>query len=73
LPYEAVRTSLGSEIDLMYTYKPISNLELNAAYCFFLPTESMEKYDGLKSGSSRFAQYAYIMITYKPNFFSTAK
>lgn len=73
LPYEAVRNSLGSEIDLMYTYKPIPNLELNAAYCFFLPTESMEKYDGLKAGTSRFAQYAYIMITYKPNFLSTAK
>jgi len=73
LTYEAVKKSLGSEIDLMYIYKPIPNLELNVGYCFFLPTETMEKFDGLNSGTSRFAQYAYIMFTYKPNFFSTGK
>jgi len=73
LQYVTVKKSLGSEIDLMYVYKPIPNLELNAAYCFFLPTETMERYDGLKPGTSKFAQYAYIMITYKPNFFSTEK
>jgi hypothetical protein len=71
--YEEKSKSLGSEIDLMYVYKPIPNLELNAAYCFFLPTETMEAYDGLKAGTSRFAQYAYIMITYKPNFFNSDK
>ena len=54
-------------------YKPIPNLELNAAYCFFLPTSTMEIYDGLKSGTARFAQYAYVMITYKPNFFNSDK
>ncbi|MEI6455029.1 MAG: alginate export family protein [bacterium] len=73
LPYVEVKKSLGSEIDLMYVYKPIPNLELNAAYCFFLPTETMEIFDGLKAGTSRWAQYAYIMITWKPNFFSTEK
>ncbi|MEI7726612.1 MAG: alginate export family protein [Bacteroidota bacterium] len=71
--YQEVSTNLGSEIDLMYTYKPIPNLELNAAYCFFLPTATMELYDGLKSGTARFAQYAYVMITYKPNFFNSDK
>ena len=73
LPYLAVSKSLGSEIDLMYTYKPVANLELNAAYCFFLPTATMEAYDGLKTGTARFAQYAYLMITYKPNFFNSGK
>jgi hypothetical protein len=71
--YVAVSKSLGSEIDIMYTYKPIANLELNAAYCFFLPTATMETYNGLKTGTARFAQYAYFMITYKPNFFNSAK
>jgi len=73
LPYVAVGRSLGSEIDLMYNYKPLPNLELNLAYCFFLPTSTMERYDGLKPGTSKFAQYAYIMVTYKPDFFSTDK
>ena len=71
--YVEVSKNLGSEIDLMYIYKPIPNLELNAAYCFFLPTSTMEIYDGLKSGTARFAQYAYVMITYKPNFFNSDK
>jgi hypothetical protein len=73
LPYQQVDKSLGSEIDLMYVYKPIPNLELNAAYCFFLPTETMELSSNLKAGTSQWAQYAYIMITYKPNFFSSEK
>ena len=73
LGYTAVSKSLGSEIDLMYSYKPIANLEFNAAYCFFMPTSTMETYDGLKTGTARFAQYAYIMITYKPNFFNSGK
>ena len=71
LPYAEVKTSLGSEFDLMYVYKPIPNLELNAAYCFFLPTPAMEILDKIEVGKSKFAQYAYIMITYKPNFFNS--
>jgi hypothetical protein len=73
LPYQKVDKSLGSEIDLMYIYKPIPSLELNAAYCFFLPTKTMELFSNLKAGTSQWAQYAYIMITYKPNFFSSEK
>ena len=74
LPYQEADTkSLGSEIDMMYVFKPIPNLELNAAYCFFLPTKTMELSSNLKTGTSKWAQYAYIMITYKPNFFSSEK
>jgi hypothetical protein len=72
-PYMKVDKSLGSEIDLMYIYKPIPNLELNAAYCFYLPTETMESFSKLKPGTSEWAQYFYVMITYKPNFFSSEK
>ncbi|MCK9421760.1 MAG: alginate export family protein [Bacteroidales bacterium] len=73
LPYTTVKTSLGSEIDLMYIYKPIPNLELNAAYCFFLPTATMETFNKIEVGKSKFAQYAYIMVTYKPSFFNSEK
>jgi hypothetical protein len=72
-PYLKVTKSLGSEIDLMYIFKPVPNFELNAAYCVFLPTQTMEAFDGLKTGTARFAQYAYIMITYKPNFYNSEK
>jgi hypothetical protein len=73
LPYTKVDKGLGSEIDLMYIFKVLPNFELNMAYCFFLQTKTMEMQRGLKEGTSKFAQYAYIMITYKPNFFSTEK
>jgi len=73
LPYLAVDKNLGSEIDLMFVYKPVANFEINTAYCFFLPTESMERFDGLKPGTSKWAQYAYVMLTWKPTFFSSDK
>lgn len=73
LPYQSVKTDLGSEVDLMFLYKPIPNLELNAAYCLYLKTNTREILDGLKTGKGRLAQYAYLMITYKPNFFSSEK
>jgi hypothetical protein len=73
LPYVEVDKNLGSEIDMMVVYKPFSNFELNAAYCFFLPTESMERLNGIHIGTSEWAQYAYVMLTFKPNFFNSDK
>ena len=70
--YTEVSRNLGSEVDLMCIYKPVQNLELSAAYCFFLPTATMKSFSGVK-GDPRFAQYAYIMITYKPTFFNSEK
>ncbi len=73
LPYTKVDKNLGHEIDLMAVYTPVKNLELNAAYCFFLPTETMEQLNNLKAGTSEWAQYAYVMITYRPTFFNSEK
>jgi len=73
LPYVEVGRNLGSEIDLMVIYKPVPNFEINAAYCFFLPTSAMERLNGLNEGTSKWAQYAYIMLTYKPIFFNSEK
>ncbi len=73
LPYVNVEKHLGSEIDLMVLYKPVKNFEINAAYCFFLPTETMERFNGLKPGTGEMGQYAYIMLTYKPTFFTAEK
>ena len=57
----------------MYVYKVLPTLDLNLAYCFFLQTKTMELQRGLAAGTSKFAQYAYVMITYKPNFFTSEK
>ena len=71
--YQKVSTDLGSEIDLMFLYKPVPNLELNAAYCLYLQSKTKEIMDGLKAGTGRPGQYAYLMITYKPSFFTSEK
>jgi hypothetical protein len=71
LPYTKVDKGLGNEIDVMCVYKPIKNLEINAAYCFFLASETMEKLNNLNVGTSEWEQYAYIMLTYKPTFFNS--
>lgn len=71
--YLEVKKNLGSEIDLMVTHQIVKGFEVNAAYCFFLPTSTMEIYNGLKPGTSEWAQYAYVMLTWKPTFFTTDK
>ncbi|MDP4281226.1 MAG: alginate export family protein [Bacteroidota bacterium] len=73
LAYQSVDKNLGHEIDIMYTYKPYANLEFSAAYCFFLQTNTMDLMSNLKAGSSEFANYAYVMLVYKPNFFNSEK
>jgi hypothetical protein len=73
LPYTEVDKNLGHEIDLMVIYTPVKTLDLNAAYCFFLPTDAMNQLNGLKAGTSTFAQYAYLMLTWKPTFFNSEK
>ena len=73
LPYQKVGKDLGSEIDVMFLYKPLPNLELNAAYCLYLKTTTREILDNLPPGHGRLGQYGYIMITYKPNFFTSEK
>ena len=57
----------------MVTHQIVKGFEVNAAYCFFLPTSTMEIYNGLKPGTSEWAQYAYVMLTWKPTFFTTEK
>lgn len=71
--FEKVDKNLGSELDLMVLYKPYPNFEINAAYCFYLPTTTMEKLNKLAPNTSTWAQFAYIMLTYKPNFFNSDK
>jgi hypothetical protein len=73
IKYQAVNKNLGSEVDVMFLYKPTSNLELNAAYCLYMPTDTKDILDGLKAGTGRLGQYAYLMITYKPTFFTSEK
>jgi hypothetical protein len=73
LPFRKVAKNLGSEIDLMFLYKPMPGFELNAAYCLYFKTTTREILDNITAGNGRIGQYGYLMITYKPNFFNSEK
>lgn len=60
--------ALGSEIDLLYTYKQSKTVNLSLGYSVYLPSETMEKLHGITKGDSKFAQFAYLMLTIKPVF-----
>lgn len=73
LPYTTVNKDLGTEIDLTFTYKPIQNFDLSIGYSCYFPTRAMEMLSNLKPGTAKFAQFAYLQINYKPNFFNSGK
>ena len=60
--------ALGSEIDLIYNYKQSKALNFSLGYSVFLPTETMEKLHGYNKNESKFAHFAYMMVTFKPTF-----
>jgi len=62
---------LGSEIDLSIKYKPAENTEFSCGYSTMLSSQSMEI---LKGGDhSKYQQWAWIMLTFKPEFLNTGK
>jgi hypothetical protein len=62
---------LGSEIDLIYTYKVNKIVNLSVGYCTMLPGETMEYLHKINKRESKFAQFAYLMLSFKPNFFTS--
>ena len=62
---------LGSEIDLSLKYKPADNLEITGGYSSMFATPTMEL---LKGGDhSKYPSWAWIMLTFKPEFLNTSK
>jgi len=62
---------LGSEIDLIYTYKFNKQANLSLGYCTMLPSESMEYISNIKANEHKYSQFAYLMISFKPNFYTS--
>ncbi|MFZ4413361.1 MAG: alginate export family protein [Bacteroidales bacterium] len=72
-PSLEVNKSLGSEIDLVYTYKYNKIINLSLAYCTMLPNETLKYlHTGvIGGGNTKFPQFVYLMISFKPNFFTS--
>jgi len=59
---------LGSEIDLMLTYKAGNDISLKAGYSFMLPNRTLEIIDEIEEGESRFAQFGWLQVQFTPAF-----
>lgn len=64
-------TDLGSEIDLMYTGKLMKDLVVQAGVSYYLTTESLEKVKKVNRTDLRSPYWAWVMITFTPELFST--
>jgi hypothetical protein len=64
-------TDMGSEFDLMYTYKILPELTLQAGASYYITTETFEKVKGV-NGSDILAPYwVWTMITFTPELFKS--
>lgn len=65
-------SSLGTEVDLVYTLALSQNVKFNLGYSQMFATETME---AIKGGGDRSAvnNWAWAMISFKPQLFTTAK
>lgn len=64
-----INQELGSELDLTFQWKIMSEVSLQAGYSMFAATETLEKLKNVYNKEYKFPQFAYIMISVKPTFF----
>lgn len=65
--YEAMSSSLGTELDLTFNYTLTKGVALQFGYSHMMATETME---AIKGGSKdETNNWAYLMITFKPQLF----
>ena len=62
---------IGSEIDLLADYKVSQSLSLQAGWSTYMKNKGTRILKDQVGVNTRFPQWAYIMITFKPVFLST--
>lgn len=68
--YELDR-NLGLEMALVYKYKIHRDVKLEAGYAFHTSTPTLEFLNGIAAGRSKFSQFGYVMLEYKPVLFDS--
>lgn len=71
--YARLPRSLGGEVDLHYRFDVFEDFWVRVGYSVMLPTATMEQLSGMAPGGSRFSQFAYVVLTYKPVLFNTER
>ncbi len=72
-PYIALQSYLGSEIDLKLTCKVSDEIAFETGYSLMKGTKSLYAIRDSKADYNVPAQWVYIMVTFKPVFFTIAK
>jgi hypothetical protein len=65
--------SLGSEMDLTYNRRFSKDLNMRVGVSYYFANRSSEIVQGMPEGSSTEPYWVYVMLTYKPVFFSSDK
>lgn len=64
-------TDLGSEVDLMYNYKILKDLSLQAGASYYFTTSTLDKVKKVSGTTSRSPYWVWVMITFSPELFSS--
>lgn len=59
----------GKEVDFNINIAPSGETRFTLGYSFFLPTRNYEQYNRINPGESRFAQWAYLSLLFRPTLF----
>ncbi len=70
---DILKKNLGQELDFTLIWKIMDVVSLQGGYSFYLMTETLRQVKGVNNTSTRFPQFAYIMITAKPELFCLGK
>ena len=70
-PGEFYDKNLGSEFDMIYTYKVTKDISIKAGYHIAFLGETMEIFQGLQPGDCETPQWLWLMFTFKPTLFSS--
>ena len=63
------KTDMGSELDLMYTYKILPELTLQVGASHYITTETFRKVKGVNGSEIRTPYWVWTMITFTPELF----
>lgn len=62
---------LGSEIDLMYTFKAMKELVVQAGFSYYFTTNTLEQVKGVSSVETNSPYWGWVMLTFSPQLFSS--
>ncbi|MGD2035333.1 MAG: alginate export family protein [Bacteroidales bacterium] len=64
---DILNKSLGNEIDLSISYRPVKEIKLEAGYSILLSTKSLNKLQNVSVAHSMDAHRVYVMCTFTPS------